>query len=495
MATSRVILVDADEPNRDVLAARLRMQGYDVDVAASPAEGARIALAEPPTVVVADLWMPGISGVQLCRLLRSEPATEHVPIILRGPLTSRNRFWAERAGATAYVPKGRMGDLVRAVSDAIARAPEPSAFFTDLGGTHLDIRDRIASHLDSALFESVVASEVRALSMSGEVERLFDLFTQLLTRLTTYRWVALHVPAAGTSPARFGLHAHPERRDVAEAEARAALAIPADLALYRVEDEDASVDERGTRPIVCDIPFGNAVIAHLALGPCQSTESSGLEAGDDALMQIVARELGGPIKMAMLVEESQRLARTDTLTRLLNRRAFSAALVAEISRSERHGWPLSLLLLDIDHFKSINDGHGHAAGDVVLARVAAALVKESRGSDIVGRWGGEEFVVGLTGSTSEAARVAAERMRVALQALEITSEAGAKIPVTASFGVATWEPGDGLDALIERADHAMYAAKTSGRNRVVMASPRSAAMPQAAGHGAADASDGSVRPD
>lgn len=491
MDRSRVILVDAGEPTRDILAARLRMQGYDVDVAASPAEGARIALAEPPTVVVADLWMPGISGVQLCRLLRSEPATEHVPIILRGPLTSRNRFWAERAGATAYVPKGRMGDLVRAVSDAIARAPEPSAFFTELNGSHLDIRDRIASHLDAALFESVVASEVRALSMSGEIERLFDLFTQLLTRLTSYRWVALHVPASGATPARFGIHAHPERREAAEIEARAALQIPAELGMYRVEDEDASVDERGPRPIVSNIPFGNAVIAHLALGPCVGTESNGLEAGDDALMEIVARELGGPIKMAMLVEESQRLARTDTLTGLLNRRAFSASLSAEIARSERHGWPLSVLLLDIDHFKSINDGHGHAAGDIVLAKVAAALVREARNCDLVGRWGGEEFVVGLTGSSLEDARVAAERMRVALSALEIHSEAGVRIPVTASFGVAGWEAGDHLDPLIERADHAMYAAKTGGRNRVVLAPPRTASQN---GHAAASTAPAAQAP-
>ena len=418
--------------------------------------------------------MPGISGVQLCRLLRSEPATEHVPIILRGPLTSRNRFWAERAGATSYVPKGRMGDLVRAVSEAIARAPAPSAFFTELNGTHLDIRDRIASHLDAALFESVVASEVRALSMSGQIERLFDLFTQLLTRLTSYRWVGLHVPASGATPARVGLHAHPERRENAEVEARAALKIAPEFTLYRVEDEDASVDERGPRPIVQDILFGNVAIAHIALGPCASTESNGLEAGDDALMEIIARELGGPIKMAMLVEESQRLARTDTLTGLLNRRAFSASLQAEIARSERHGWPLSVLLLDIDHFKSINDGHGHAAGDVVLAKVAASLLETSRNCDLVGRWGGEEFVVGLTSTSLEDARVGAERIRVALAALDIRSETGARIPVTASVGVTAWEPGDHLDPLIERADHAMYAAKSGGRNRVVLARPRAA---------------------
>ncbi len=115
-----------------------------------------------------------------------------MPIVLRG-LTRRprNRFWAERAGASAYVPKGRMGDLVRALSRAIATRPVDDGFFTQLNGGSLDIRDRIARHLDAALFESVVAAEVRALAISGSFDRLFDLFSQFLTQVLSYRWVAI----------------------------------------------------------------------------------------------------------------------------------------------------------------------------------------------------------------------------------------------------------------------------------------------------------------
>src|SRR5688572_32442241 len=106
-----VVLIDPSEL-REVLAARMRMQGYQVIVTPDPAVGANLALSQPPNAVIADLWMPSISGVQLCRLLRAEPATEHVPVILRGSeQDQRNRFWAERAGATAYVAQGRMGEL------------------------------------------------------------------------------------------------------------------------------------------------------------------------------------------------------------------------------------------------------------------------------------------------------------------------------------------------------------------------------------------------
>src|SRR6266481_1612692 len=125
----RIVLFDN---TKGTLADRLQMQGYAVTVVDDPAEGARITLAEPPSAVVADLWMPSISGVQLCRLLKAECATEHVPVILRGPECPRNRFWAERAGASSYVVKGRMGDLVRALARAIETAQPSADFFTTL---------------------------------------------------------------------------------------------------------------------------------------------------------------------------------------------------------------------------------------------------------------------------------------------------------------------------------------------------------------------------
>src|SRR5262245_26522741 len=127
---SRVILIDSHEGAREILATRLRAQGYNVESVADPATGADAALSEPPVAVIAELWMPSISGVQICRLLRSEPATAEVPVILRGERDDpKSRFWAERAGAAAYVVKGRMGDLVRALAKAAAVAPAADGFF------------------------------------------------------------------------------------------------------------------------------------------------------------------------------------------------------------------------------------------------------------------------------------------------------------------------------------------------------------------------------
>jgi two-component system cell cycle response regulator len=463
----RLILIDPDEAGREMLADRLRMQGYTVTAAGAPAEGAVTALSSPPSAVIADLWMPSISGVQLCRLLKAEPATETVPVVLRGPDDQRNRFWAERAGASGYVVKGRMGDLMRNLSRVIRAAPPSDDFFIHLSGEGAEIRDRIAAYLDQALFESVIAAEVRALSVCGEFTRLFDLFTQFLCQVMSYRWVALTTD----SPARFALHTHPSRRARAETEARAALAVPAECPVTMVEDQDALAAELGPDPVVHDIQFVDLPLGRLALAP-----RAPLEGYDHTLVQVIARELGGPIRMTSLVEEAQRLATVDALTTLLNRRAFLAALDLELERSRRLGYPLTLVLLDVDHFKHINDHYGHAAGDAVLAEVGRLLGRQLRKVDLIARWGGEEFVAALSGTAQQDGLMVAERLRARLESLTVRATDGTPIAVTASFGVAQWDGNEKADAVIDRADRAMYTAKHNGRNRVdVLAAPLSPA--------------------
>lgn len=456
----QIVLIDPSTGSSGTLGERLRMQGYAVLPTPDPAEGARAALAEPPAAVVADLWMPSISGVQLCRLLRAESATEHVPVILRGPESPRNRFWSERAGAAAYVVNGRMGDLVRALEKAIAATPPSDGFFTAFPNGGNDIRERIAAHLDAALFESVLASEVRALGTCGAFDRLFDLLSQFVSRVTSYRWLAVST----SFPQRLGLHANPRTRAAAEKEARAALAMPEDALMVAVEDDDAVEDAEGQPVIVRPIELGNIAIGRIALSPRCT------DAGDDArFVAVIARELAGPLRMAMLVEESQRLATVDALTGLLNRRAFNLALDQELARSMRHGHSLALLLLDVDHFKAVNDERGHQAGDQVLSSLGHHLSAGARRTDVLARWGGEEFVVALTDTDQAGAQHVAERLRMSIEAMDVRDAAGKRIQVTASFGVSTWQVHDTASTLVDRADRAMYAAKSAGRNRVVLA--------------------------
>jgi two-component system, cell cycle response regulator len=459
-----VILVDPTD-QREALGERLRMQGYNVTVTASAAEGAALAMADPPSAVIADLWTPGISGVQLCRLLRAEPSTERVPVILRGPERDRHsRFWAERAGANAYVGLGRMGDLVRALATAIATTvPGQDSFIQLCSEDERDIRDRIAAHLDAALFESVVASEVRALSACGSFVRLFDLLAQFVSRVSSYRWLALHTER----PECLGLHTHPKARQRSEEEVRGvmtsfmAASHVSTLPILAVQDEDACDEVVGATPIVSPVQLGNDVIGRVVLAPRKIPHPK-----DAALVSIVARELAGPIRIVALIEESQRQATIDSLTGLMNRRAFTAGLDREVARAQRHGYPLCVLLLDVDHFKAINDLRGHPSGDAVLAALGPLLVSQTRQIDLAGRWGGEEFVVALTGADPAGGVISAERIRLAVAGMKVRDTAGELLFVTVSIGVASYQQNDTVESLIDRADRAMYVAKSSGRNRV-----------------------------
>jgi two-component system cell cycle response regulator len=457
----RILLVDPSDERRAVLVPRLRAQGYDVDEASDGAVGAEIALGAPPAAVVANLWMPSVSGLQLCRMLRSEPATSDVPVVLCAEREEpRNHFWAEHAGATACVVTGRTGELVRVLERAISGRPPQDEFFVQLGGGGGDVRDRIARHLDAALFDSVISGELRALASAATFDRLFDRLAQLMTRLTRYRWLAL----ARTSPMRLVVHAHPRLGAAAAVEARRLLDLDQGVDAQRVEDEDAVGDARGPQPLVRDVSFAGAVVARLAVAPCVDGDAEVASLAD-----AMARELGSAVRMTGLLEELERSATTDALTGLMNRRAFAARMTSELSRCSRHGYPLALALLDVDHFKRINDGHGHAAGDRVLAALGGLLARQLRASDFAARWGGEEIVVALASTDAEGGRMAAERLRAAVQALVVTDADGANIPVTVSVGVAGLRSHDTLESLVEQADRAMYASKQGGRNRVTLA--------------------------
>ncbi|TXT40032.1 MAG: hypothetical protein FD135_1705 [Comamonadaceae bacterium] len=161
----------------------------------------------------------------------------------------------------------------------------------------------------------------------------------------------------------------------------------------------------------------------------------------------------------------------DVLTGLYNRRYLEETLGQELVSAQRHGYPISVIMSDLDHFKAINDRYGHLAGDDVLRAFGALLKRHARGSDVYCRYGGEEFLLVLAQTTQNSALERAEQLRTALAAAPITSGAYS-IVVTASFGVASF-PDDGHtgDELIAAADHALYAAKAAGRNRVHGSSP------------------------
>lgn len=175
-------------------------------------------------------------------------------------------------------------------------------------------------------------------------------------------------------------------------------------------------------------------------------------------------------ELAQALEQIRQLATHDDLTGLLNRRAMLDRMQIEQHRSLRSGSPLLIAQLDIDHFKAVNDTHGHAAGDLVLQRFADTVRRNVRDTDVLARWGGEEFVLLLCDTPAADAVALMERLRQAVQAMQVpVPQGGGPITVTVSIGLARHTPADPLAGTLERADQALYAAKAGWRNRVVPA--------------------------
>ena len=206
-----------------------------------------------------------------------------------------------------------------------------------------------------------------------------------------------------------------------------------------------------------------------ALGEITFTRRKAFSEDELQLLELLIGCLICPLRNALMYREAVQNALRDPLTGVGNRLALENSLEREIAIAQRHGHDLSLLVIDIDHFKEVNDRYGHTAGDCVLKQVAAEVNRCCRDSDATFhsyRFGGEEFVVLLNFTDNNGARVAAERIRGAVEAMASVFD-GDTIRVTTSIGIASLGEGDGMGSLFERADNALYKAKHEGRNRVV----------------------------
>jgi diguanylate cyclase (GGDEF)-like protein len=172
-------------------------------------------------------------------------------------------------------------------------------------------------------------------------------------------------------------------------------------------------------------------------------------------------------ELEQALQRIRQTAERDELTGLFNRRRILEELLAVQTRAQRSAAPFAVAMVDIDHFKDINDRHGHAGGDAVLRRFAQLAQDTLRAVDMLGRWGGEEFLIILASEDVAGATVVAERLRLAVSALEVERPDGGRIRLTVSMGLAGWQAGEPADRLIARADQALYRAKAGGRDRVV----------------------------
>jgi two-component system cell cycle response regulator len=448
--TGRILVVDDILANLKLLEARLSAEYFDVLTAEDGIQALAVLDRERVDLVLLDVMMPGLDGYEVCRRIKASPATMQIPVVLLTALDQPDdKLKGLEAGADDFLSKPveelalltRVKNLTRlkALNDEMTlRAADTPALGvaaeTVAGGPPM--HGRVLLIEDDAL---VAAEITAALAAEHTVTTAADgrELTALLAE-TDFDIVISSLDLRHADGLRLcsQVRALPRTRHV-----------PLIVLVTRGDEArllrgfDIGVNDYINRPV-----DRNELTARVRTQLRRKRYSDHL------------REK---------IDETVGLAMKDGLTGLNNRRFMEAFLKAQIERCVSAGKPLSLLIADIDHFKSINDTWGHDGGDAVLREIANRLRRDTRGGDMACRLGGEEFVVVMPETDLETAGLIGERLRYGVASSQFSVPAGVGIDVTLSVGLTALQPGDTLQTLMKRADVALYLAKNKGRNRVV----------------------------
>jgi two-component system cell cycle response regulator len=486
---SHILIADDDATVLQSISWVLREQGYDVSTAAGGSELMASLNAKTPDLLLLDIVMPDADGYDLLARIKGDARWRDMPVLMVSSQTPEDATEKTLGlGAADYIKKPfKPRDLLARVQSqlrlravlahqraALQNAEEELIRAREDAETRrklVDILHEVTGDLSTDEIYHILARRVaRALSLSrcsvilaapgdlmGVVATAFDNPALRNVQIDLVRYPEIRSALElGTPVLVEDLQTSPLYDDIRKEWAangtqvpiRSVIALPFTLDrqqagvffLRRMLNEPPLTND--------DVEFADAVIkaAVAAIQRAQVIETTKTE---NARLEV--------------------LAHTDALTQVLNRRALTARLSSELERARRYDSVLSLLMIDLDHFKDVNDTHGHLAGDDVLREVAAILQQAIRSVDVVARFGGEEFVVVLPETPLSGAITFAERMRTAIGEYPFGDGTGkGTITVTASVGVAVF-PAEGVgsvETLFGRADEALYRAKADGRNRV-----------------------------
>jgi two-component system cell cycle response regulator len=449
--TARILVVDDIEANVRLLQAKLQAEYYDVLCASDGATALAIAGSEKPDIVLLDVMMPGMDGFQVCKRLKDDPETRHIPVVLVTALDGRSdRITGLEAGADEFLTKP-IDDLM------------------------------LFARVKSLTRLKMVIDELRQREASG---RRMGVIAGAASRLGGTGGRVLIVDDHDRQAQRIAGEVAVEHRPVIESDPEKALLTargPVDLVI--VNSTAKAFD--GLR-FAASLRSDEATRHLPILGVVDPDERprlvKALEIGFNDILprpidpQELAARVRSQIKSKRYtdflrnnLDHSLELAVTDQLTGLHNRRYMTGQLGALVNRSTRGGEAVSALMIDIDHFKKINDSFGHDIGDEVLQEFSVRLASNVRAVDLPCRYGGEEFVVIMPDTSLEDAQRIAERIRRHVAGSPFRVAGGAELlAVTISIGVAaTLGQGDSAEHLLKRADEAVYAAKAGGRNMVI----------------------------
>jgi two-component system cell cycle response regulator len=455
--TARVLVVDDLEPNVKLLEAKLRAEYFDVISAFSGQEAVDRAKSDQPDIILLDVMMPGMDGFEACRIIKNSPETAHIPIVMVTALE-------QQADRVAGLEAGADDFLTKPVEDVALFARVRSLTRLKMMTDELRLRYATGKGLgvvDNIDFNKEVegAEKARILIIDDQPEQAERLRSHLSHSYLLSIESDPEVALSRVRSADFDL-------------------VIVNMALeamdpLRLCSSIRSFEETRLTPLLAIVRQGDTrkLVRALDMGvndyltrPVEKNELTARVA-----TQIRRKRFIDQLRSSF--QASLEMAVTDQLTGLYNRRYLASHLAAMFDRAFWTGRPLSVMILDIDHFKVVNDTHGHDVGDKVIQEFAERIRASVRGIDLACRYGGEEFLIAMPDTEKGFARVVAERLRQEVETARIVLNGGRdELQVTVSIGIASTEDGpkdDTAQKLIKRADQALYVAKTGGRNRVI----------------------------
>ena len=454
---ARVLVVDDILPNVKVLEAKLSAEYFDVLTAMSGREALDSMAEDPPDIVLLDVMMPGMDGVEVCRIIKGDPTLSHIPVVMVTALSDpSDRVRGLEAGADDFLTKpvndvalfARVRSLVRLkmmMDEFRLREQTSSEFgvFGDEGGVlQLDAHGaKILVVDDSAADGRVIQSTLDAehdVTVVDNPEQALE-----AARNGVYDLIVVSLLLRESD----GLRLCSSLRTMEETRQSSLLVLIEDTQVEQLAKAlDIGVNDYLMKPI-----DRNELMAR-------------------ALTQIRRKRYQD--KLRDNYQMSMAMAVTDVLTGLHNRRYMESHLGNLVRRAVEGARPVALVIMDIDHFKLVNDNHGHDVGDEVLKQFSDRIQQNVRGIDLAARYGGEEFIIVMPDTDLTVAQTVAERLRkfVADLPFKVSTKDG-ELDVTVSHGVTVSGSTDSPETMIKRADEALYRAKNEGRNRVVVQQP------------------------
>ena len=484
MNKAKILLAEDSPAVLEYFRTMLVEEGYDVITAVDGLDAVEKFFRHLPHLVVTDVEMPVMNGYHVCRLIKNEPETSRVPFIMLTSLTeARYKYWGLEVGADRYVLKEEAEEkLLPTVKELLVQESFDPAGVSQVDEQFADsshILDRLNWMLDNKLFRMTLTNTITGLAFKDVT--LNDLAAQILeTLLNIVHVQSLAITLLNTEEIRFYVHAsEPLTADYIEAFSFYSLEyleewsrISLDHSKFDLEyfcdlsDKDEPVfSTESNHNFFRRISDELQMSLHLVPMPGIPIQQESLD-----LVEFLIDYISITMVHTFMHEKIKSLSVIDSLTRLYNKGHFLTLLNAEYRRSIRHNLDLSLIFLDIDKFKDVNDTYGHLSGDMVLKALAETMLSTIRKSDVAGRYGGEEFVIYLPETKLENAAILADRLRRNVEKRVVPVSKTHSLSVSISLGVAhngEIDPAEDVEHLLDVADKKLYQAKQEGRNRVV----------------------------